>query len=145
MYFQRSWQSPTAKKNWLSIYPRNFGRHVNCTSFTRPSTRPSAPLGNQPEISHFLASVGACKLILHIYVAVSWLLSKLGMRWLEWHAILPALVSIHRGYVLLLWLFFFLSYPLTIQVTSFQLIAASTPGEFLCNGVTSLFRGRNKS
>ena len=41
--------------------------------------------------------------------------------------------------------FFFLSYPLTIQVTSFQLIAASTPGEFLCNGVTSLFRGRNKS
>ena len=41
--------------------------------------------------------------------------------------------------------FFFLSYPLTIQVTSFQLIAASTPGEFLCNAVTSLFRGRNKS
>ena len=40
---------------------------------------------------------------------------------------------------------FFLSDPLTIQVTSFQLIAASTPGEFLCNGVTSLFRGRNKS
>ena len=61
----------SGKKNWLSIYPRNFGRHVKCTSFTRPSTRPSAPLGNQPEISHFLASVGACNLILHIYVAVS--------------------------------------------------------------------------
>ena len=62
---------PQLRKIGYLFIPRNFGRHVNCTSFTRPSTRPSAPLGNQPEISHFLASVGACNLILHIYVAVS--------------------------------------------------------------------------
>ena len=113
MYFRRSWQSPTAKENWLSIYPRNFGRHINCTPFFRPPTRPPAPLGNQPEISRFLASVGTCKLILHTSLCcgqLTWLLSKLGIRWLECHAILPAQVSIHRGYCVVV-VFFFLSYP----------------------------------
>ena len=40
-------------------------------SFFRPSTCPPAPRENQPEISHFLVSVGACNLILHIYAAVN--------------------------------------------------------------------------
>ena len=36
----------------------------------------STPQGNQCEISHFQASVGACNLILHIHVVVKWQLSS---------------------------------------------------------------------
>ena len=50
-----------------------------------PSTRPSATHGNQCEISHFLASVGACNLIFHIHVVVNWQLSKMDIRWLVSH------------------------------------------------------------
>ena len=64
-------RSPIAKKIWLSFYPRNFGSHVTGRAFDRPSTRPSAPLGNQCEILHFLANEGACDLILHIHVVVN--------------------------------------------------------------------------
>jgi len=59
------------------IHPRNFGTHVT----TRPPARPSSPQGNQREMSHFLASVGACDLILHIRVVVNWQLSKQGVCW----------------------------------------------------------------
>ena len=41
-----------------------------------PPVPPSAPQSNQGEMSHFLASVGACNVILHIYVMVNWQLSK---------------------------------------------------------------------
>ena len=51
--------SPIIKKIWLSVHPRNFGSHVS----VRPSDRPSAPQGNQCEISNFLASARACNLI----------------------------------------------------------------------------------
>ena len=50
--------SCTAKKIWLSHPLENFGGHV--------TVRPSAPQGKQCEISHFLASVGACTLIYDI-------------------------------------------------------------------------------
>jgi len=36
------------------------------------------PQGNQFEMSHFLACVGACNLIVHIHVVFNWQLSKLG-------------------------------------------------------------------
>ena len=45
------------KKIWLTLHPRNFGT-------VRPSARPSPPQGNHCEISHFLASMGACNLCL---------------------------------------------------------------------------------
>lgn len=51
--------SPIIKKICLSVHPRNFRTHVS----VRPSDRPSAPQGNQCEISNFLASVSACNLI----------------------------------------------------------------------------------
>ena len=57
-------QSPIAKKIWLSIHLRNFGSHMT----VHPSV---SPQGNQDEISHFLASVGACNMILHILVVVN--------------------------------------------------------------------------
>ena len=50
-------QSPTAKKIWLSYHPRNFGCHV--TIHLPVCAAPS-------EMSHYLASVGACNLILYI-------------------------------------------------------------------------------
>lgn len=50
------------KFGYLSMTPRNFGSQV--------TIHPSAPQGNQCEISHFLASVGAGNLILHILVVV---------------------------------------------------------------------------
>ena len=52
-----------AKIIWLSVYPRSFGCHM--------ITRPSLPLSTPRETKvkcHFLASVGACNMILHIHV-----------------------------------------------------------------------------
>ena len=46
-------QNPIGKKIWLSIHLRNFGSHAT----VRPSDHPSAPQGNQCEISHCLASM----------------------------------------------------------------------------------------
>ena len=48
---------------------------------TRQPARPSAPQGKQYEMLHFPASLGACNLILHIHVVVSWQLSKQGICW----------------------------------------------------------------
>ena len=49
--------SPTAKKIWLSNHPRNFGCHVTI----------HPPVYVAPcEMSHYLASVGDCNLILYI-------------------------------------------------------------------------------
>ena len=62
---------------YLSIQ-ENFGSDVNIMS-----TCPTAPQGNQCEMVHFLASVVACHLILHILVVVNWQLSKQGIRWPE--------------------------------------------------------------
>ena len=63
-----------------------------------PSTRLTAPHGNQCEISHFLASVGARNLILHIHVVVNWQLSKKSIRWpISLDRIVE--VSTHRGCV----------------------------------------------
>ena len=45
--------SPIAKKIWLSIHLRNFGSHMT----VRPSDHPSAPQGNQCELSHYLPSM----------------------------------------------------------------------------------------
>ena len=53
-------RSPIAKKIWLPIRPRKFGSHE--------TVRPSAPLGNQCKMLLFLATVGACNLILHVHV-----------------------------------------------------------------------------
>ena len=47
----------------------------------RLSDSPSAPQDNHCEISHFLASLGACNLILKIHVVVNWQLSKQSIRW----------------------------------------------------------------
>ena len=71
-------QSPIAKKMWLlfHFHPMNFGSHVT----VRTSTLPSAPGGNQCESSHFLATVRAWNLILHVHVVVIWQLSKQGVR-----------------------------------------------------------------
>ena len=72
-------QSPIAKKMWLlfHFHPMNFGSHVT----VRTSSLPSAPEGNLCESSHFLATVRAWNLILHIHVVVNWQLSKQGVRW----------------------------------------------------------------
>ena len=73
-------QSPIAKKMWLlsHFHPMNFGSHVT----VRPSVHPSfRTTGNQCESLHFLATVRACNLILHIHVVVNWQLSKQGVRW----------------------------------------------------------------
>ena len=39
--------------------------------YVHPPASQSAPQANQCEMLHFLASVGACNLILHIYVVVN--------------------------------------------------------------------------
>ena len=49
------------------IHPRNVGSHATA----RPPARSSSPQGNQREMSHFLAIVGACNLILLIHVVVN--------------------------------------------------------------------------
>ena len=58
---------PIAKKIW-SIQARNFGSYVTIRPPVHPFIRPSTPQWNQGKISHFLPSVGACNVILHIHV-----------------------------------------------------------------------------
>ena len=61
----------------------------------------SAPQANQCEMLHFLASVGACNLILHIYVVVNWQLSKEGFRLpVLQYTVSWAQLSTHQGYVI---------------------------------------------
>ena len=71
--------------------------------FTWMYVRPSTPQGNQSEISHFLASVEACNLILHIHIVVNWQLSKQLIRWLVSHVCIAGdllyQVSTHLGNV----------------------------------------------
>ena len=63
--------------HWKPAYHlRNFGSHVTL----RPPARPSTT-GGSPGECHFLASVGACNMILHIDVVVNWQLSKQGSHW----------------------------------------------------------------
>ena len=93
----------------------------------RPPTRPSAPQGNQFEMLRFLASVGACILILHIHVVFNWQLSKQGISW-------TVITWPYRGLrcrPLEVTCFFF-------EVSSFQLIAGSTLIGFLYCNVFSL-------
>ena len=52
-----------AKIIWLSIYPRSFG----CQVITCPSLPLSTPWETKMKC-HFLASMGACNMILHIHV-----------------------------------------------------------------------------
>ena len=76
-------------------------------------------------MSHFLAGVVAYSLILRIYVVVNWQLSKNSICWPVSHGQIGGSGSIHRGYA-----FFWSS---TLQVTSSQLIAGSTPSGYLSN------------
>ena len=46
--------APHLRKFWLSVHPRNFSNHLT----VRLSSRPSAPQGNQCNMSSFLASIG---------------------------------------------------------------------------------------
>ena len=58
-----------------------------------PNDRPSAPQAFQCLISHFLASLEACNLILHIHVVINWQLSKQGIRYFSHHG--HALVTLY--------------------------------------------------
>ena len=115
-------QSPIAKKMCLlfHFHPMNFGSHVTVRTFTLPS----APEGNQCESSHFLATVRAWNLILHIHVLVNWQLSKQGVRWPVSHNYIagsgvdPSML--HVFFEIIHW-----------RVSSFQMIVGSTPNIFL--------------
>ena len=113
-------RSPIVKKIWLSIHPRNFGSHMT----VHPSV---SPQGNQGEMLHFLASVGACNMILHILVMVN-KLSAVKTRYL-----LTSITWPYGGLQCWPIKVTHLFYVLRRQVTSFELIAGSIPGGFLCN------------
>ena len=59
---------PQSYENVVTYPSKKFVSHVTVRPSTRPPTHPSAPQGNQFEMLRFLASVGACILILHIHV-----------------------------------------------------------------------------
>ena len=106
------------KKKWQPTLPGTYGSHVT----VRPPARSSAPQANQCEMLHFLASLGAFNLILHIHVVVSWQLSKQSTRWpISPDRIAGSGVDLSRlRLVFYRW-----------QVSSFQLIAGSTLIGFL--------------
>ena len=70
-YHARASGATQLRQIWLPIHPRNFVIHVTVRPTDRPPTCLSAPQGKQCEILHFLASVEAFNLILHIYVVDS--------------------------------------------------------------------------
>ena len=127
--------SPTAKKIWLSIDLRSFGIHVT----VRLSECPSTLQGNQCEIPHFFANVGACNLILHIHVVVNIIencQNRVSVD--QYHLTVSwAQVSTHGGNS-----FLKLSAD---KLLVFQLIAGSTPSGFLYNGYKFIFLVDNMS
>ena len=50
------------------MHLKNFGGHVA----VRPSVRPSAPQGNQCQMSRFLTDMRSCNLCLMIHTLISW-------------------------------------------------------------------------
>ena len=79
------YRSPIAKKIWLSSHARIY--------------RPSTPQSNQKEMSHFLARLGACNLILHIQAVFNRQQSKQGIAD-QFHMVASrAQASTHRGWV----------------------------------------------
>ena len=79
------YRSPITKKIWLSSHPRIY--------------RPSTPQSNQKEMSHFLARLGTCNLILHIQAVFNRQQSKQGIAD-QFHMVASrAQVSTHRGWV----------------------------------------------
>ena len=82
-----------------------------------PSASPSAPQAKQCEMSHFVARVGACNLILHMHVVVNHRVPTD-----QYHmTVSRALVSTHRHCV-------FWSYPLT---SYFLMIPGLTPNGYM--------------
>ena len=75
-----SWSS-IAKTIWLSNHLRNFWRSCDCMSINPPVCLHQRATKIAKWISHFLASVGACLLILYIHVVVFWQLSKQCIYW----------------------------------------------------------------
>ena len=112
-------RSPIAKKIWFPIHPRNFDSYVTVRPPTRPPARLSAPQENQCEMWHFLASVGACNLILHIHVVVKTL-----YRWRPYRGLSCRTIEDTC--------FFFVFFLPYWQVSSFQLIATLI-GFLYCN------------
>ena len=83
---QRNFSASNVVKK-CALYTGKYGIYsskkffpCDCTSVGL-STHPSAPQGIQCEISHFLASMGACNLTLHFYVVINWQMSKQGIHW----------------------------------------------------------------
>ena len=73
-------------------------------------------------------SEGAFKMMLHLHVVINWQLSKYGIPW-------PYICIAGSGvevFEVIHW-----------QVTSFKLIAGSTPSWFLCNGYNFIFEVNN--
>ena len=98
-------QSPIAKKMWLlfHFHPMNL---VDTWPYVLPPFLPHHRATNVK--AHFLATVRAWNLILHIHVVVNWQLSNQGVRWPVSHNYIagsgvdPSMVHV-----------FFLNYPLT--------------------------------
>ena len=98
---------------------------VNCDYTTSIcwSTHPSAPQGNWCEISHFLASVEACNLILLIHLVINGQLPK-------------QCVSIDQSHMTMSWDQLSFYWVILWLVTSFQLVVGSTQSKW--NSITSL-------
>ena len=70
-YHARASGATQLRQIWLPVHPRNFVIHVTVRPTDRPPACLSVPQGKQCEILHFLASMEAFNLILHIYVVDS--------------------------------------------------------------------------
>ena len=75
------WENPNSGerlKVWQFLH-ENF--EITWPYTVRATDRPSAPQAYQFLISHFLASLGVCNVILHIHVMINWQLSKQSICW----------------------------------------------------------------
>ena len=83
---------------WLPIQPRNFASHVTLHPPARPSARPSAPQGNQPDIAHT-----CCGELTAVCIGIHWSVSHdrivgsvVDLSWLRVFLIFPLISYFSR-------------------------------------------------
>ena len=129
------------KKIWPSIHTLSFGSHVTVCEYVhppRPSVRPHHRETNL-KMSHFLGSVGACNLILHIHGQLTAVKTWYPLTSITWSYCRGSAVHLSRLRVFCFVLFFFFTEFSTDKFTLFVWSQAQLEMDFVAISTSLLF------